>query len=165
MDDSAPEPAPIYLQLRQYVLGLDPAELGFEAGSLGHAVYGVIMESSYPVGSATLTALADGTTSLYYSTGGGMLGSSDFAPLAQASQALVAAAESQLAHFTPASDESLPEVGMVRFTLLTFEGRLSASDSQSNLAAGTAWLFPVYAAAQQTLTQLRLLSEKKGKSA
>lgn len=57
------------------------------------AVWGILMETGYPQGIATLVSLADGTTSLYFSNGDGMIGGGQHANIAQASKAFVAAAE------------------------------------------------------------------------
>ena len=80
------------------------------------------METGYTVGIATLVSLADGTTSLYYSTGGGMLGSADYTPVAEASKALVAQAENHLQSMSSGDKFPLPEVGQVRFIFLTYSG-------------------------------------------
>ena len=122
MNSEAPEPAQVYLQLRERILNLDPAEMDLHPSSIAPHVWGVLMETGYPVGSATLIALADGTTSLYYSTGGGMLGSGEYIPVAEASKALVVEAEIHLRPMTPSTDFPLPEVGEVRFILLTYAG-------------------------------------------
>src|SRR4030042_4174386 len=96
MTEGPPEPSPIYLQLRDSIFSLDPANAGLAPTDAAPHVWGVMMETGYAVGFATLVSLADGTTSLYYSTGGGMLGSADYSPVANASNGLVAQAENQI---------------------------------------------------------------------
>jgi hypothetical protein len=149
MNDVPPEPAQIYLKLRSRVLSLDSAEVGLTASTIAPHVWGVLMETGYEVGIATLVSLADGTTSLYYSTGGGMLGSADYTPVAQASKALVSQAENHLQQMSSADNLPLPEVGQVRFTFLTYSGDHPLSQ--------------LYTLGHETLTQLRLLTEKKPK--
>jgi hypothetical protein len=70
MNSPTPEPAPIYLQLRQRILGFNPDELGLKPSLEAPHVWAVLVEMGYEVGTATLVSLVDGTTSLYYSTGG-----------------------------------------------------------------------------------------------
>ncbi len=64
----------VYQGLRAQILGLDPATAGLQQGSVDRVVWGALMETGYPRGTATLVALADGTTSLYLSGGGGIIG-------------------------------------------------------------------------------------------
>lgn len=57
-----------YLGLRSMVMSIPPEEIGIPDDV---EVFGVIMDTTYPNGTATLIALADGTVSLYTSTGPG----------------------------------------------------------------------------------------------
>ncbi|OGO27421.1 MAG: hypothetical protein A2136_02785 [Chloroflexi bacterium RBG_16_54_11] len=161
MSNAAPEPAPVYIQLRERILNLEPETVDISPSSENPHVWGVIVETGYDVGTATLVCLVDGTTSLYYSTGGGMLGSGEYASLAEASKELVAQAEDLLPQVSPAIDYSLPEIGQVRFIFLTYNGTYSAGATQGALAGGDHPLSPLFAEAQNTLTKLRLLAEKK----
>lgn len=163
MKTASPEPAQVYLQLRNRILNLDPAEIGLAATAAAPHVWGVLMETGYEVGTATLVSFADGTTSLYYSTGGGMLGSGEYSPVADASKALVTQAENLLHEMSSTHDVPLPEVGQVRFIVLTYSDRLTAEASVRAIASGTHFLSPLYTLAQETLSQLRLLAEKKNK--
>jgi hypothetical protein len=163
MNSVSPEPAQTYLQLRSRILSLKPADLGLAPSAKAPHVWGVLMETGYEVGTATLFSLADGTTSLYYSTGGGMLGSGEYAPVAEASKALVTQAEDHLQHMSSTDDFSLPEKGHVRFTILTYSGTHSAEATEKSIASGNHLLFPLFMQARETLTQLRLLVEKKRK--
>ena len=163
MNDHPPEPAPTYLQLRSRILNLDPAEVGLSPTIIAPHVWGVLMETGYAVGTATLVSLVDGTTSLYYSTGGGMLGSGEYTPVAKASKALVTQAENHLQHMSSTKELPLPEVGQVRFILLTYSGIFTAETSEKTLSSMNHPLSPLYTLGQETLTQLHLLSEKKRK--
>jgi len=157
------EPAQTYLKLRSHLLSLAPAEIGLTPSSKTPHVWGVLMETGYTVGTATLVSLADGTTSLFYSTGGGMLGSGEYTPVAEASKALVAQAENHPQHMSSTNKFPLPEVGQVRFILLTYTGIFSAEAPEKIIASGTHLLSPLFTRANETLTQLRLLAEKKRK--
>lgn len=161
MTEETPEPAQVYLQLRQRVFSLTPEEVNIPPTHDPRQVWAVVMETGFEVGSATLVCLADGTTSLYYSTGGGMLGSSDYAPIAEAARLLVARAQELLTHMDPTTGQPLPQVGQVSFHLLTFEGIFSASARRDELLAGGHALSPLFDRAQDSLTQLRDLAEKK----
>ena len=161
MNVASPEPAQAYLQLRERVLKLNPSDVGLSPSGDAPDVWGVLMEIGYEVGTATLVSLADGTTSLYYSTGGGMIGSGKYSPVAQASKALVAEAQIHLNHLPATTDFPLPGVGQVRFYFMTYSGILQAETTEKDLASGDHALSPLYQYAQETLTQLRLLAQKK----
>jgi hypothetical protein len=160
MDTSSPEPAQSYLQLRDRILRLEPAELGLTPTTTAPHVWGVLMETGYAVGIATLVSLADGTTSLYFSTGGGMLGSGDYAPVAEASKALVVQAENHLSQMASATEFPLPAVGQVRFSCFTYSGIFSAEAAEVTLKSGDHPLSPLFVLAHETLDQLRLSAEK-----
>ncbi len=161
MNAVSPEPAQTYLQLRSRILSLNPAEIGLTPSAEAPHVWGVLMETGYTVGTATLVSLADGTTSLYYSTGGGMLGSGEYTPVAEASKALVAQAENHLQQMSSTNEFPLPEVGQVRFTLLTYSGILSAEAPEKILASGTHPLSPLFAQAHETLNPATNIGRKE----
>ena len=163
MNEAILEPSQVYLQLRDRILKLNPSEVGLVPSKAAPHVWGVIMETGYQVGSATLVALADGTTSLYYSTGGGMLGSGEFSPVAEASKSLVAQAEDHLQHVSLSNEYPLPEVGQVRFILLTYTGLFTGEAPEKILATGGHSFSPLFLKAHEILEQLRLLAEKKYK--
>lgn len=161
MSLASSEPAQVYLQLRNRIFSLDPSEVGLSPSDHAQQVWAVIMETGYDVGFATLVSLADGTTSLYYSTGGGLIGSSIYSPLAEASKALVAEAENHLDQLHLTTMFTLPDIGKVRFYLLTYRGILTAEIGEIELSTGEHALSPLYQRAQETLSKLRMFSEKK----
>jgi hypothetical protein len=161
MTSDAPEPAQTYLQLRERVLSLSPAELGLAQSPTSSHVWGVLMETGYAVGSATLVCLVDGTTSLYLSTGGGLLGKPGSAPLVEASKGLVAEAESHMQFTSPAEETPLPEAGQVRFILLTYAGKRTVAAAEDMLSAGDHPLSPLYQAGRHALFQLHSLTGQK----
>jgi hypothetical protein len=65
--------ADVYRDLRQQVLTLDPAKIGLPSSDKNQ-IHGVLMETGYPEAVATLVTIADGTVSLYFSNGGGIIG-------------------------------------------------------------------------------------------
>ncbi len=162
MDYVPPEPAPTYLQLRQRILNLKPDELGLSPSAAAAHIWGILMEMGFAVGTATLVCLVDGTTSLHYSTGGGLLGRGDYLPIAEASKALVVQAESYLGQMTITKGFPLPETGQVSFIFLTYSGIYASRALDSSLASNQHLLSPLYKSAQEILSQLRLLAEKRG---
>lgn len=160
METAPPEPAPTYLQLRDRILKLEPDELGFTP-SVGGQVWGVVMEAGYEAGTATLVVLADGTTSLYYSTGGGMLGSPGYLPVAQAAKVMVSLANNFIDQMSRVKKVNLPSVGQVNFTLLTYSGKYFTNAPLESLASGDHALSHLYQSGRETLKQLSVLKDYK----
>ena len=63
--------------LREQALTVDPVALRLEPTPTRPHVWGILMETGYPEGVATLVALGDGTTSLYFGNGGGVIGAGE----------------------------------------------------------------------------------------
>jgi len=109
-------------EMRSMVLNLSPEEIGVTKENYPHEVFGIIMETGYDEGSFTLVALADNTTSLYFSSGGGILGAGFHEEVQKASAMLLSGANHFRAQTKPTSDFPLPEKGEVFFYLLGFDG-------------------------------------------
>ncbi len=71
--DSSPQQ--MYAELRTQVLRLTPADLGDDAREA--PVLALVMETGYPEGVATLVCVVDGSTNLYFSNGGGVIGAGE----------------------------------------------------------------------------------------
>src|SRR5215210_4876204 len=63
-----------YSALRRQALSIQRSDVGIPEPPPEAPAWGILMETGYPEASATLLALGDGTTSLYLSTGGGIIG-------------------------------------------------------------------------------------------
>jgi len=155
----------VYQGLRAQILGLDPATAGLQQGSVDRVVWGALIETGYPRGTATLVALADGTTSLYLSGGGGIIGGGSHEAVATATKEYLAELEIHLPMLAADPAEDLPVPGQVIIRALTFTGRMSAQASEQDLGQRRHRLWPVYHAAHRVITELRLIDEtRQGKT-
>jgi hypothetical protein len=119
-------------------------------------VAGVVVDIPATGGSATVVALADNTTSLYTSTGGGTIGAGEHATVASATQALLIAVQRQLDGFTAVDDPALPPAGTVRFHVLTTSGRRTEDVPEDCFWGRAAHpLMPVIAATQHVISAIR----------
>jgi len=155
----APEPAPIYTSLRDQILSLVPAEAGIVPLPKAPHIWGVLTEMGFPNGSATLVALADGTTSMYFSGGGGIIGCGQHAAVAAAAQALVGATADHLEVLSPTTTFPLPTAGRVQFYVLTLAGARTAEADQQELAAGRHALSDLFRYSDDLVTQVRRHSQ------
>ena len=121
---SEPPKAPdaITQDLRMMALSLTPESVGISKKTYPHEVWGVLMETGMERGFYTLVALADGTTSLYFSTGGGIIGAGEHAPVRQASGQFIDLANDVIAAANPTDSYPLPKAGQTVFYFLTFHG-------------------------------------------
>jgi hypothetical protein len=115
-----------YDGLRATALGITEAEVGTPPPE--HAqVLGAVIDIPSAGGMASVVAMADGTTSMYTSAGGGIIGAGGHEAVVTKSHALLAALQRQIEMF-PADDRvDLPPVDLVQVTLITLTGRRRAS--------------------------------------
>lgn len=153
----------VFEGLRGMVLHLDPATTTMSWTPDSPAVWGGLMDMSYARGAATLVCLRDGTTSLYTSTGGGILGAGGHPGVAAASMAFLAELGRHTATMRPDTDESLPAQGHVVLRALTYDGPMTFEATEDDLGYGRSVLSPAFHAAHEVITQLRLLDERQSR--
>jgi hypothetical protein len=152
-------PTEIFMGLRRNVLTLEPATVGISADK-DNPVWGFVMDSGQPNGVATVVAIADGTVSMYTSSGGGIIGLGQHEGPRNAARHLLAVAGGFLSQFSPTQQFPLPKANMVNIFLLTFSGVLFAEDTQDNLGYYRSPISPLFHAAHALITQIRLVDEK-----
>src|SRR5689334_18418012 len=103
-----PDPAAVMRQLRDHALRATAEELDLAPTEARPRVWGALMELGYPTGIATLMALAEGTTSLYFSNGGGVIGAGEHGAVREAAEAFLDAVEARLADFPPVETTPRP---------------------------------------------------------
>jgi hypothetical protein len=150
----------VYEGLRSEMLTLDPSSAGIAPSADLPRLYGLLMDMTYPNGSATLVAIADRTTSLYWSTGGGIIGAGRHERVARANRQLLRVAESHLDLFERSDATSLPALGQVRITALTYAGRLVVETPEDDLGHRRHPASPVFHAAHAVITAVRETSER-----
>jgi hypothetical protein len=121
-------------------------------------VWGILIETGYPQAVATLVALADGTTSLYFSNGGGVIGAGAHAIVRSTLPPFFATAEQQIASLAPTVAYPLPDTGHVRFYVRTFGGTLTADALESDLGNMRHALSPLFHAGHAVITAVRKAS-------
>jgi hypothetical protein len=154
---TGPRHSPVYLQMRGEALSIPPEQLAFERGRRPR-VWGAIMELGLASGGvATLVVYADGTTSLYSSAGGGILGVGSQSGVRDASDAFLQAAQPLHAALeaVPGGELPLPAPGRVRFYLRTNAGVRTAEAGEDELKAGGHRLTALFTTGQAVLDEVR----------
>jgi hypothetical protein len=150
----------IYLDLRKRALALQPGEIGLKPDP-ANPVFGVLMETGYKDAAATLLAVGDGTVSLYFSNGGGIIGLGEYKGPRKACISLLSLANQFAPLLQPATEFSLPAKGRVIFYFLTTSGVLTTNVKENDLGRNKHALSPLFHKAQEVITQARQIDEKR----
>jgi hypothetical protein len=145
--------------LRSQLLEFEPADIGLEPTEELPNVWGGLMELGYPEGAATIVSLADGSTSMYTSTGGGVIGGGTHDSVVQASRSFLVELEGRLGELEEVKDTRLPAPGIVAFRALTYSGPRARTADESELANGDHALSSLYAAGHGVISALREITE------
>lgn len=120
-------------------------------------IYGVLMD--WPLGEQTVTifSLSTGDASLYTTSTFGVIGGFSHENVRTAAIHLVRMADAFFDDAVPATAYPYPKPGHIRFYLLTFNGVRVIDADQAAVESGSNRYTPLFAAAQDVMTQLRLV--------
>jgi hypothetical protein len=149
--------------LRSLILAADPAALSLAPTTGLPRVWAVLMEMGYEKATVSLVAVADGTTSLYFSNGGGIIGGGEHDPVRAAARWFLETIEQTLDELAPTLELPVPGRGRVRFNVLTFNGRWTAEALEDDLGNGRHALSTAFHAGHAVITELRLIDEHAGR--
>jgi hypothetical protein len=143
--------------------GLRAAFLTLGSDVVDGPLRGAMIEFGMPGASVTIVCVADGTTSMYTSVGGGMIGAGQHEQVRRANAAFRAAVSADLDRLTPVTEVPLPEPAEVNIAAVTADGLRLLHGSEVGMAAVDSPDRPLFMAGQDVVTQLRLLGEKRPK--
>jgi hypothetical protein len=147
--------------LRSMVLNLKPKDISLTEENFPHPVFALVMETGFPEGSFTLSVVADGSTSLYFSSGGGIIGGGEHENVREASGYLLSGAQHFYKKAQKVTDFSRPEPGKVMFYFITFDGVRSYTAKEDDLGNEKDELSDLFFAAHNVITELRKIEENK----
>jgi hypothetical protein len=156
---AAPDGKQVYQNLRGIALSVAPADLGYKPELGSTTPYGMLMETGYPEATATLVLIADGTTSLYFSSGGGIVGGGRHEKVARCAAECVVFSKSAIGNMRKTESFPPPEQGRVRFYLLTASGVFTAEEDEVDLKSGKSPLAGLFLQAHQVIAELRKTAE------
>lgn len=140
--------------LREQALTAPATELGTELSP--NTPFLVLMDMGYDKAVVSVVATQSGDASIYFSSGGGIIGGGAHENVRRAALNLVSESAKYLEGLTKANQFSSPANGNVRFFVRTPEAVLVSPDvSESRLGSGNDLLSPLFYAAQDVITQLR----------
>lgn len=147
--------------LRMQALTLKPEQIGITQANFPKDVWGLLMETGFENGAFTLVALADGTTSLYFSTGGGIIGGGEHEKVRRASGNFIGWANKLEAEAKPTKDYPLPNQGEVVFYFLSRKGVLKYSAPEVELGEQRDKLSNLFHAGHLVISELREIEQAK----
>ena len=134
------QPQDIFFNLRNLALTLSPEVAKITA--VPGVPYGIVMETGYGNATVTLVSLADGTASLYFSTGGGFIGAGRQKSVSDASIKFVSDAARFVASMQRTAEFPLPKVGEIVFYAMTDGAIFTYAAVESDLARKVDALWP-----------------------
>jgi hypothetical protein len=151
-----PDPADVMREMRERVFSMPPGEIGLEPGPGHRSVWCVLMEMIRPNKAVvSLVTIADGTTSLYFSSGGGIIGAGQHATVREESDRFIALIDEHVEAFAPTEDHPMPEIGRVRFYVRTFDGLRTAEADERELGEQRHSLSPLFLAGHSVIAAVR----------
>jgi hypothetical protein len=151
-----------YMGLRNQALHLNRDKIKLAAPSNPKEPWAAVMDWDLGSGIVTVVAISDGTASVYLSSGGGSIGGGQsHDAIRKAAQKMVAAAVECRPQMRATDTFPLPTRGQIIFYALTDEGVVSASAPQEELSSHRHPLSKMGDAAQDVITQYRLIENHK----
>lgn len=152
------EPKDVGRGLRNMFLATSAEQAGIQRSNEYPRVWGVAVD--WPIGEdiATIVSLADGGASLYTTGTFSIIGGIGHKTVRSAAKKVVKEADRYFDDSTPTQDFSYPSSGHVRFFFTTFGGVRVIDADWASLSRRWSKYFELFDAAQDVLTELRMVS-------
>ena len=143
-----------YSGLRALVL-----EINTEQATAQGDVLALIMETGYPEAVMTLVAVADGTTSIYFSNGGGILGAGEYPQVQEVALEVLAEGDAYRSLLKKTKEAPLPSPSYTHFHLVTTDGILTGQALEEQLGNEQHELSPLFFACHKLIAYVRKAEE------
>lgn len=150
--------AEAYSGLRNMVLTTKPEAVGLKPAA--GEVWGILMETGYPEAVVSLVALADGTVSIYFSNGGGIIGLGPHPDPQKAGKAFLALAQQYSKSATATKKYPLPNPTYTRFYFLTGSGVTTVEAKEEDFGYGRHQMSPLFHKGHELISEIRVVDEK-----
>lgn len=158
---AAKPPEEVYAGLRKEALETSPMNVGMAGQIQDDDPYGVLMEMTIASSVVTLACFGSGDASVYYQTGGGMVGGVSHEPVRKAAKELVAQAQMALPRMKKTNEYPLPSPDSVRFYVLTPKGVFTTETSRQSLSDSKNALAALFYSGQEVVSQMRQVQEDR----
>ena len=150
--------AEIYDSLRKQVLAIKPEQLG-EFGN--RPILCILMETGYPEAVATLVAVADGSVSLYFSNGGGIIGAGQHPEARDTAMSFIEYSQGFLGNTKHTDTFPLPKKGNTRFYFVTSKGVKTVEAQEEIFGNNGHKLSPLFHKAHELIYVIQSIEEQK----
>jgi hypothetical protein len=154
-------PEEMFMDLRRQALETTAGNLALQGELKPNEPWGALMEMGIPSSVVTLACFADGNASLYYKTGGGMIGGISHENVRKAAQEFTTLARKALPRMRRTATYPLPEPDKVRFYVLTSRGIYSTETDREALGETESELSALFSSGQEVVAQMREVQEQK----
>lgn len=161
----AEPPEVVHANLRRQALQTTPDRLNLPGNLRDDEAYGLLMEMVIGDSVVTLACFGDGNASLYYQSGGGMVGGIAHETVRKAAKECIALTQQALPRMNPTDTYPLPGAEEVRFFALTPRGVLTVGTDRQELVEAQDELSALFASGREVVTQMRLVQEQKAAAA
>lgn len=150
----------MFEELRSMAFTVTPKQLGLSLPADKTVVYGIVMD--WEMGGATVTTVSyqTGEASLYFSSGGGIIGGGQHQEVNSAAKQFVSLAQTFLDKTTKKETTPLPSRDEVNFYLLTNQGVFMGKEQMKNFENNSSTWLTLFEEGNHVLTELRKTSER-----
>ena len=149
----------VAMALRARLLGTKPSDVGLTPSDELPRVWAALMEWKMDANTVTLAAVADGTTSLYFSTGGGIIGGGEHDTVRKANRKFLVVMDKLLPLWVAKEPLAMVDTA-VCFVALTYDGTHAGRDTEERLKTKKSPAWPAFYLGHDVIAQLRLSSPK-----
>jgi hypothetical protein len=155
------DPKDVGKTLRKMVLATPPEQLAFSPDEEYPTIYGVLTD--WPIGedTASILAMKDGAASLYTTSTFGIIGGEGHEKVRAAAQRCVRVGHKFLDRSVKTGESPYPGENQVNFFLLSYEGVRLCKVDETAIRQGSDAIGELFDAAQDVVTQLRLVSQER----
>jgi hypothetical protein len=149
----------IFMELRDRILRSKAEDLNIQLDSSSR-VWCVVTDIAMQTGSVCVVAMIDGSASMYFSSGGAVVGSMEQQNVRDAATLYTRMCYKSLPEMRLTREFPLPLVGQVSFHLLTNNGIYAASAQKEELVSGQNILSPMFFAANDLIKQFSTIKKR-----
>ena len=151
---------PIFNEMREMAFSITPEKINFETPD-DKTVFAVFMETGYSKNAMSLRCIGDGTISILFTNGGGMIGIGEHESAKAEGLKLLQMASDYITKFKTTDTFRLPVNGETIFYFRTLSGTYFLEEKEKVLGNNKSEFSPLFYQAQNVITQARLIQESK----
>ena len=152
----------IFNDLRNMSFKISPDELKLKLND-DKEVFAVFMETGYNKAALSLRCMGEGSISLYFTNGGGIIGIGEHSEARAEGLKLIKMANEYIKLAKLTTNNDLPKVGFTKFYLRTKSGIYVFEDKEDNLGNKKSLFSPLFYQAQNVITEARKIDESRNK--